>query len=135
MRLCDNLGLDFGGSFKDVQDTGVTENAADFKFQGEAIATVNLQSIVGGGPGDAGAQELCHASLKITAAARIFFACRGVAKLAGRHDFGGHEGELVGYAGELDDEPAELLSVTGVFQAEIEGILRHADGAGATDLE
>ena len=130
MRLCDDLGLDFGGTFKDVQDAGVAEDAADFKFQGEAIAAVNLQGVVGGGPGDAGAQELCHARFQITAAARILFARRGVAELAGRHDFGGHEGELVGHARELDDGLAELLAVTGVFQAEIEGILRHADGAG-----
>ena len=43
------------GTLKDVQDAGVAENAADFKFQGEAIAAVNLQGVVGGGPGDAGA--------------------------------------------------------------------------------
>ena len=39
---CDNLGLNFGGTFKDVQDTRVTQDTADGIFKRKAISAVDL---------------------------------------------------------------------------------------------
>ena len=43
----DDLGLDFGGALEDREDAGVAEHAADRVFEGEAVAAVDLQGVVG----------------------------------------------------------------------------------------
>src|SRR5262245_15338200 len=49
----DHLGLDLGGAFEDVEDAGVAEDAAHGVLEREAVAAVDLDGIVGVGPGDA----------------------------------------------------------------------------------
>ncbi len=51
----DHLGLDLGRALEDVEDPRVAQDPADPVFQREAVAAVNLQRVVGRGPGDAGA--------------------------------------------------------------------------------
>ena len=43
----DDLGLNFGSPFEDVQDTGIAEDAADLVFKGKTVAAVDLQGVVG----------------------------------------------------------------------------------------
>ncbi len=52
----DHLSLDFTRTFKDVQDTGICQYAADRIFQRKAVATMDLQGIVGSCPRHAGGQ-------------------------------------------------------------------------------
>ncbi len=86
--------------------------------------------VVGGGPGDAGGEELGHAGLEVAAAAPVLLARGGVGELAGDHDLHGHDRELAVNAGEGDQRLAELPAVAGIGEAEFERGLRHADGAG-----
>ena len=48
------LRLNFRCTLENVQDPRVTQDTTDFVFQREAVAAVNLQPVVGAGPGDAG---------------------------------------------------------------------------------
>src|SRR6516165_6991652 len=50
----DHLRLDLGCALEDVEDAGVAEHARDRIFEREAVAAVDLERIVGRGPGDAG---------------------------------------------------------------------------------
>ena len=52
----DDLRLDLSRTFEDVEDAGVAEDAGDFVLQREAVAAVDLQTIVGSRPGDACAE-------------------------------------------------------------------------------
>src|SRR5579859_4922002 len=61
----DDLRLDLGGALEDVEDARIAENARDRKLEGEAVAAVDLNRIVGRRPGDAGGKELGHAGLEI----------------------------------------------------------------------
>src|SRR3546814_17850650 len=61
--LCDDLRLDLGGAFEDVEDARVAEHAGDLVLLGVAVAAVHLQRVVGVGPGDARAQQFRHAGL------------------------------------------------------------------------
>ena len=47
----DHLRLDLRCALEDVQYPGVAQHAADLVFQREALAAVDLQGVVGGGPG------------------------------------------------------------------------------------
>ena len=51
-----HLRLNFGRTLEDVEDARIAEHAADRVFEGEAVAAVNLQCIVGGCPGNARAK-------------------------------------------------------------------------------
>ena len=53
---CDHLRLNFRSTFEDVEDTRVAEDAADLVFQSKAVAAMDLQGVVGRGPGDAGTE-------------------------------------------------------------------------------
>ena len=52
----DDLGLNFCRALEDVEDTGVAHDSADRVFLGIAVATVNLQGVVGVRPSHASAQ-------------------------------------------------------------------------------
>src|ERR1700682_3024569 len=71
----DDLRLNLGGAFEDVEDARVAEDAAHRIFHCESVAAVNLHRVVGGGPGDAGAEELRHAGLEVAAPSRVLLAC------------------------------------------------------------
>ena len=47
----DDHGLNLAGTFENVQDTGILKDAADRVFERKAIAAMDLDGIVGGGPG------------------------------------------------------------------------------------
>ncbi|TDS94567.1 hypothetical protein CLV87_1068 [Pelagimonas phthalicica] len=49
----DDLSLNFAGTFKDIEDPGVAEDARDGVFQRKAVTAMDLQRIIGSGPGDA----------------------------------------------------------------------------------
>jgi hypothetical protein len=49
----DDLRLNFSGTFEDVQNSGVAEDPADLIFQRKSVAAMNLQRVVGAGPGHA----------------------------------------------------------------------------------
>ena len=68
----DDLCLNFGGTFEDVEDTRVAKNAADLVFKRKAISTVDLKAVIGGGPSDPGAKQLGHASFKVTTTPFVF---------------------------------------------------------------
>jgi hypothetical protein len=51
----DHLRLDLRRALEDRQDARVAEHAADRVFEREAVAAVDLERVVGGRPGDAGA--------------------------------------------------------------------------------
>ncbi len=59
----DDVSLDFRGSFEDVQDPGVAQNAADLVFERKSVSAMDLKPVVGGRPGHSRTQKLCHASL------------------------------------------------------------------------
>ncbi len=52
----DDVRLDLGGGLEDVEDAGVAQDAGDFVFHRVAVAAVDLQGVVGVGPGRAAAQ-------------------------------------------------------------------------------
>ena len=52
-------------------------------FEREAVAAMDLQGVVGGGPGDARRQQLGHAGLEIAAPAGILLARGEIGELAG----------------------------------------------------
>src|SRR3972149_4175415 len=66
-----DLRLDFGGAFKNVEDAGVAKDARDRIFERKAIAAVDLHGVVGARPGDARGEQLGHASFEIAAAALV----------------------------------------------------------------
>ncbi len=108
------MGLDFAGALEDVEDASVGQQAAGDIFHGEAVAAVDLQGVVGGGPGHAGGDQLGHAGLQVAALALVLLAGGEIGQLAHAHDLGGHHGQLVVDAGKLEDRLAELLAVQGV---------------------
>jgi len=52
------MGLDLGGALEDREDARVAKHAADRIFEREAVAAVDLERVVGGGPGGAGGEQL-----------------------------------------------------------------------------
>ena len=97
---------------EDREDARVTQNPADRIFQREAIATVNLERIVGSSPGNPGGEQLGHAGLRDRSALSASFSRPGeIGDLARDMDLGGHHGELVGHAREGDQRLAELDAV------------------------
>ena len=49
----DDLGLNFGSAFENVQDARIAENAAHRIFEREPVAAMDLHGIVGSRPGNA----------------------------------------------------------------------------------
>src|SRR4249920_197179 len=82
-----NLRLDFGGAFKNIEDARIAQDARDRKFEGKAVATMHLHGIVGSRPGDSRREQFRHAGLEIAAAPGILLTRRIIGKLARDHDF------------------------------------------------
>src|SRR4029079_7044351 len=110
-------------------NAGIAQDAADGIFQRKAVAAVDLQSVVGCGPGDARAQKLRHPRFQITAPALVLLARGVVAQLPRDRDFDRHHGELVAYTREFDERAAELLALHRVADAQIHRAQRDTDGA------
>ena len=123
----DDLRLNFRRAFENIEDAGVAEHARDRIFEREAVAAVNLQRIVRGRPGDARAQELRHAGLKIAALALVLLARGEIGDLAGDMDLDRHGDDLVEDAREGEQRLAELNALLGVFQSEVKGALGDAE--------
>src|SRR5262249_54457386 len=99
----DHLRLDLRRALEDVEDARVAENARDRKLEREAVAAVDLDRIVGVGPGDAGGEQLRHAGLEVAALAGILLPRGEIGELARDHDLDRHHRDLVGNARETDD--------------------------------
>src|SRR5262245_65296987 len=67
----DDLRLDLGGALENAEGAGVAQHAAHLIFEGEAVAAMDLQRIVGIAPGNARRQQLRHAGLEVAAPAGI----------------------------------------------------------------
>src|SRR5258706_15321858 len=72
----DDLRLNLGGAFEDVEDARVAQDAAHRIFHGKAVAPVDLHGVVGRSPGDARAQELRHPCFQVAASSRVLLARR-----------------------------------------------------------
>src|SRR5262245_57790963 len=116
----DHHRLDFAGAFEDVEDARIGQNPADWVFDGKTVAAVDLQGVVGSGPGDARGQQFGHAGFEIAAFAAVLAAGGEIGELPDRHEFGGDHDELVGDAREIEDFLAELPALDGVFETEFE---------------
>ncbi len=91
---------------------------------------MDLQTVIGSGPSDAGTQKLGHTGLKIAAVAVVFFPCAEIGQLSGDHDLDRHHRQFVGNAGEVDQGFAELLAVLGVLHRYVQSRLGHTNCAG-----
>src|SRR5499427_10538686 len=78
----DHLRLDFGRALEDRENARVTQYPRNPVFERKAVAAMDLHRVVGGGPGDAGGEELRHAGLQVAATALVLFARRVIADLA-----------------------------------------------------
>src|SRR6185437_16401396 len=105
----DDMGLDLSGALEDVEDAGVAEDAADRVFEGVAVAAMDLQRVVGIGPGGARGDQLRHAGLDVAAPLAILLARGEIGELARDHGLDRHPGELAEDAREGIDRLAELL--------------------------
>src|SRR5579883_2569857 len=125
----DDIGLDLGRALEDVADARIAEHAADRIFERVAIAAMDLERVVGIGPGGARGQELRHPGLDVAAAVAVLLARGEICQLARDHGLDRHPGELAEDAGEGIDGFSELLAVERIAKAEFERVLRHAHGA------
>ena len=71
---CDHLRLDLGRTLEDVEDARVAQHAADLVLGGVAVAAVDLERVVGAGPGDGSTQQLGEAGLEVAAAVGVLLA-------------------------------------------------------------
>ena len=92
---------------------------------------MNLQGVVGTGPCHAGTKKFGHPSFKVAALVIVFLPCAEIGQLPGDHDFHCHHGELRHDAREFNQRFAELLAVLGIFHANFQRRLCHANGARA----
>ena len=60
-----HLRLDLSRTLEDIQDARVAQHAADLVLRGVAVAAVDLERVVGAGPGDGCTQEPGAAGLEI----------------------------------------------------------------------
>ena len=104
----------FGGAFEDVENAGVAENARYRKFKRKAVAAVDLQGIVGRGPGDARGEKFCHAGFEVAAPPGILLPRGVIGELPRDHDLDRHHGELVRHPREIRDRLTELHACGGV---------------------
>src|SRR5690606_15359295 len=81
----DHMCLDLGGTFEDVQDACVAQDAADLGFDRVSDAAMDLQTVICARPCDAGGEQLSHPSLDIAAATLVLLARREIGEFA-RHD-------------------------------------------------
>ena len=93
---------------------------------------MDLQSIVGRGPCNAGSEEFGHACFEIAAFVGVFLAGREISQLARADQFGGHHDKLVGHTREFIDRTFELVAVERIAQAKFERVLGNAYGAGGS---
>src|ERR1700730_3746831 len=115
----EHMRLDLGGAFEDVEDACIAEHAADAIFHGIAVAAVDLQRIVGIGPGGARGEQLRHAGLDVAAPVAVLLARSEVGQLACDHGLHCHPGELAEDPREGIDRLAELLAVESVARGEL----------------
>jgi hypothetical protein len=54
-------------ALEDVEDARIAQHAGDRVFQRKAVAAMDLQRVVGAGPGDARAEQLGHAGFEVAA--------------------------------------------------------------------
>ena len=125
----DHLRLDLSRPFENIENARVAKNARDGIFEGEAIAAMDLENVVGRRPGDARAQQLRHASFNIAALVRILGARGKIGELARDVDFGCDQRQLVRDAREVDQRLAELNAIERIADAKFKRVLRNSDGA------
>jgi hypothetical protein len=116
--------------FEDVEDARVAEDAADRVLDGIAVAAVDLQRVVGGGPGDLGGEQLGEAGLEVAAPLGVLLAGGEEGELARDLHLDRHPGELARDAGEGGQRLLELLALLGIGEAELERVAGHAHGPG-----
>src|SRR4029077_8466112 len=102
-----NLGLDLGSSFKNIEDAGIAQDSGNREFQRKAVAAMHLHGVVCGSPGDTRRQQLGHPGFQVAAPSGIFFARGIIRELPRDHYFHRHHHDLVGNAREPDDWTAE----------------------------
>src|SRR5215471_7169162 len=125
----DNLSLDLGGSFKNIEYAGVAQDSGNRKFQGKAVTAMHLHRVVRRGPGYPRGQQLGHACFQITASSGIFFPRRMIGELSGDHYFNRRHHDLVSDPWKPNDRATELRTVLRVFECLLHRGLRNADGA------
>src|SRR5690606_19721975 len=125
----DHLRLDLRRTLEDAENARVAQYPADRVFQGETVAPVNLQGVVGRGPRYAGGEKLGHARLEVAAPPAVLFPRSVIGELARDRDLDGGDGKLAVDTGKGDQGLAELLALLGIAEAEFERVLGDADGA------
>src|ERR1041385_2891020 len=90
----DNLRLYFRGALKDIENACVAEDARDRVFGGVAVAAVDLERVVGIGPGGPRGRQLRHASLDVPAAVAVLLTRGEIRELARDHGLDCHPREL-----------------------------------------
>src|SRR5438045_3668191 len=95
----DHLRLDLRGALEDIENACIAEDAGDRVFGRVPVAAVDLERVVGVGPGGARGQELRHAGLDVAAAVAVLLARREVRELTRDHGLDRHPRELAADAG------------------------------------
>ncbi len=90
---------------------------------------MDLQRIVGIGPGDARGEQLGHARLDVAPSPLVLLARCEIGELARRDRLSQHHDELVGDAREIEDGLAELSALQRIAEAQLIGSPADADGA------
>src|SRR5581483_10805341 len=93
----------------------------------EAVAAMNLESLVGDFHGHFGRKQFRHSGFFRDPPPRVFSSTRAVSKPTGGFNIGGHGRELVLNGLKLGDEAAKLLSMLGILQCRVKRALRGAD--------
>src|SRR5260370_3780787 len=69
----DHLCLDLGRAFENRENARVAQYAGNLVFERKPVAAMDLDRVVGGGPGDPCGQKLRHPCLEVAAAALVLF--------------------------------------------------------------
>src|SRR5258708_25467195 len=77
----DHLRLDLGRALENRENARVAQYPRNLVFEGKPVAAMDLDRVVGGGPGDPCGQKLRHAGLEVAAAALVLFPRRVIADL------------------------------------------------------
>src|SRR5258708_28545912 len=125
----DHLCLDLGRAFESQENARLAQYAGNLVLEGKPVAAMDLDRVVGGGPGDPCGQKLRHPCLEVAAAALVLFPRRVIADLACDHDLGRHHGDLVGNTGKRHELLAELDALVGISDGLFHGRLGDADRA------